>query len=825
MKKIDMANRPLILILLSYTGGVFAAYSFHSPHRFLLILLFSSFVLSLLVTLLLKTQSRFICLLLAFFLTGALMEQGSRSSSPLMPWVAQRTRTTIEGTVMEPVRIVKDVAKLKFRVSKLFIGRKCISANDEVLVSVYRHVPDIKPGQKLRFPARLRAFKNFNNPGRYDYESAMKLKGLVCAASVADGRRIVPMGIGDMPFPRSFIESIQRPVREFFTAQLSAPHDALFRALVLGERQGIDPNLREPFHRTGLGHVLAVSGLHIGLVAWVSFFLIKWLLSRSYQLTLKVNIQKVTALLTCFPVIGYTFLAGCQVSSQRAMIMVLTFLSSVILGREKDIWSTVALAALLILAIDPHALFSISFQLSFSAVIGIVWLTTPVLDKIRPHMEAMKAKNKILTALLSYFIGLILVCLCATLFLLPLSSFYFHQLSLVSIPANFTVMPILGLWVLPLGLLSAAALPVSPELAGVFLKLGTWGLSGLMDVIRFWAAFPFASLWVVTPTLLEMLMFYLLLFFLFFLKKWPWMRLGVCCLAVLFFVDICHWVYRVRFHEDLKITFLDVGQANSALVEFPRGKKMLIDGGGFPGDHFDVGKMIVAPYLWHAKIRRIDYLVLSHPQADHMNGLRFIARNFSPKEFWYNGMQVDKAAFKELMGIVKSREIRPVLPSDLAAGREIHGVKVEILHPAPGLPSPTRFDNAKRLNNNSLVLKISYGAKSVLFPGDLEREGEALLVSKFGRKLKSNILLSPHHGSRSSSSEDFLRMVRPDLCVISSGEGNFFGFPHRDTLKRLRAIACSVIRIDQSGAVQLSIHPRELKIRTFIPSPSVESAM
>ena len=825
VKKISMAHRPLIPILLFYTGGIFVAYHLHPLHHVLPILLFLTIVLSLAATLLLRTHFRFLCLLFAFFLTGALIEPGSRPSSQLMPLVAQRTRATIEGTVLEPLQIFKDVAKFKVRASKLFIGDTCVPANDTLLVSVYQHIPHIEPGQKLRFPARLRAFKNFNNPGRYDYESAMELKGLTCAASVADGRHIVPMGIGHLPFPRNFIEKIQRPVREFFRTRLGAPHDALFRALILGERQGIDPHLREPFDQTGLGHMLAVSGLHIGLVAWVSFFFFKWLLSRSYELTLKINIQKLTALLTCLPVIGYAFLAGCQVSSQRAMIMVLTFLCSVILGREKEIWSTVALAALIILAIDPHALFSISFQLSFSAVIGILWLTTPVLNRIRPQVETLKSKSQILAVVSDYSIGLIVVCLCATVFLLPLTSFYFHRVSLVSIPANFTVMPILGLWVLPLGLLSAVTLPLSHEVAGFFLKLGTWGLSGLMDMIRFWAAFPFAGFWVVTPSLLEMIIFYLLLLFVFFLRKWPWGRIGACCLVILLAVDLCYWVYRVRFHDDLKITFLDVGQANSALVEFPKGKKMLIDGGGFPGDRFDVGKMVVAPYLWQAKIPRIDYLVLSHPQADHMNGLRFIAKTFRPKEFWYNGMQVDKAAFRELMGIIELKRIKTLLPADLADGREINGVKVEILHPEPGGPSSNRFDKATRLNNNSLVLKISYGGKSVLFPGDLERQGEALLVSRSGQNLKSDILLSPHHGSRSSSSEKFLRMVRPRVCVISSGEGNFFGFPHQDTLKRLDAIDCRVIRIDQTGAVQLRIHPREFEIRTFIPSPSIESEM
>jgi competence protein ComEC len=226
--------------------------------------------------------------------------------------------------------------------------------------------------------------------------------------------------------------------------------------------------------------------------------------------------------------------------------------------------------------------------------------------------------------------------------------------------------------------------------------------------------------------------------------------------------------------------------------------------------------MVVAPYLWHSKIQRIDYLVLSHPQADHMNGLRFIAGNFHPKEFWYNGDEVDRASFKELMAIVESKKIKRLLPNDLVDGREITGVNVEILHPIPGSYPTDHYDRGTKLNNNSLVLKITYNAKAFLFPGDLERQGEDVLISNAGPALQSHILLSPHHGSKSSSSEEFLRMVRPSICVISSGGDNFFGFPHQQTLKRLRNIGCRIIRIDQAGAVQCTVGPHEFEISTFL---------
>ena len=248
----------------------------------------------------------------------------------------------------------------------------------------------------------------------------------------------------------------------------------------------------------------------------------------------------------------------------------------------------------------------------------------------------------------------------------------------------------------------------------------------------------------------------------------------------------------------------------------PGGKKMIIDGGGFSRGSFDVGKMVVAPYLWFKKISQIDYMVLSHPQADHMNGLRFIANTFHPKEFWYSGDEVETATFRELQAIIENGNIKTLLPSDLRDGIEINGARVSILHPDPD-SRPLRLEkDGKWLNNNSLVLKISYRGKTFLFTGDLEKPGEEILVSNAGEMLKSDILLSPHHGSKTSSSRKFLQMVQPDICIISSRERNSNKFPHQTVLDRLRDVGCRVIRISRSGAVEVIVGKDRFKVRTFL---------
>jgi competence protein ComEC len=831
-KASSLFSRPLVPLAVSFSAGILTGHGLPLQSHLLTAGIFFSVAALLIALLVSPPRMRGYLLVFVFFLGGILLIQGAPSPSRLIPLADQGKRGVIEGTVCDPVKVVDNrIGRFTLCAERLDLPEATVPLEETIGVTVYRNLPTLKPGDRIRFFGRLRPFRNFNNPGGYDYRRAMALKGLTCAATVSDGLRIQHLGTGRLPFFRGLVEGMQRPIREFLHHRLTPQNDALFRALILGERQGITPDLRDPFNRTGLGHLLAVSGLHIGLVAGVTFFFFKWILSRSYRLALQTDVRKLAALLTCIPVIGYALVAGFQVSSQRAMIMALAFLTSLMAGREKEVWSTLSLAALIILIPDPQAIFSISFQLSFMAVIGILWLTPPIMNRFHWPGDTIRAETPKRKKLLDYFLGLAVVSGAAALFLLPLTSFYFHRIPLVSIPANMTTVPILGMWLIPMGLLASALLPFSPETAGLFLQIGAWGLDIWMALIRFWAGIPWSSVWTVTPNLFEIVLFYLFMISIFFFKRFKWAQMGLALAVVLALTDVTYWVSTVRFNRDLQVTFLDVGKGNAALISFPGGRKMLIDGGGFAGSSFDVGEMVVAPYLWHSKILKIHYLVLSHPQADHMNGLRFIADTFHPEEFWHNGDQVETPSYQELMKIVEARKIRQRLPHDLGEPTEVNGVRIQVLHPDPESPRPGPADPGKRLNNNSLVLRISFRNTSFLFPGDIEKAGEESVIARVGQPIQSDILLAPHHGSNTSSSKAFLEMVKPQLCIVSSGERTARHFPHPMVLKRLREIGCRVVRIPLSGAVTVTVGRDRVTITTFLeggdPSknPFSESAL
>jgi len=266
------------------------------------------------------------------------------------------------------------------------------------------------------------------------------------------------------------------------------------------------------------------------------------------------------------------------------------------------------------------------------------------------------------------------------------------------------------------------------------------------------------------------------------------------------------YYYRLNYNPNLKVTFISVGQGDSALIEFPFGKRMLIDGGGFYNEDFDVGERVIAPFLWKNKIDRIDYIVLSHPQADHMKGLKFIAERFSVKEFRWNGDIGADKSYAELMRSIDKNSIKRFISDSSAPPLNINGAIVEFLSP----PHESHLD----INNNSLVVKVKYKDVSFLFTGDIEDAGEAVLLKRRD-EIKSAVLKVPHHGSRTSSQMDFLKAVNPEFAVISVGHSNPFGFPHPEILKRYEGLKIPVLRTDINGAVTMKTDGTDIKVFTY----------
>jgi competence protein ComEC len=586
------------------------------------------------MTFILPSKVRTVWLMAIFLLIGVNSQVNKHALPGLPQTVSEGERVVVEGTVYNLPKVRVNVASLYLHAEKIFLAREVRSVQINILVKIYRYRGTLNVGERIRFPAKLKEFKNFNNPGGFDYRSYMQTRGVSFMAIVSDGRYVVPMGEGDLGIVGKVLEKIRRPLRNLLSERLSYGTSPIYAALILGERQGLTPELRKPFDRSGVGHIMAVSGLHLGLVAWLFYMMSRWVLSFSYRLTLMTDIRKVAAILTTVPVVTYGVITGLQVSTQRAMIMVLVFLWSVIMGKEKDVWSSLCLAALIILALMGNSLFTVSFQLSFTAVAGILWLAPIILSRIQSVKLGTElfARNHVLRTMVTYSVGLIAVTTAATVVTIPLIAFHFHRFPLVGLAANITVVPIIGLWVIPLGLVSCIALAFSPTLAGFFLSLGESGLNLAVSLVKFWSDIPWASLWVIRPNWLEILLLYGLLFLGLNFFRARVYRLLLLVVVILLCTDTGYWIYHTRFNSNLRVTILDAGRADVTFIQFPGHERMLIARNAFGHRGFNLGQRVIAPYLWQEKIRRINYLFLRNPYRQQTDRVQFMINTFHPKE-------------------------------------------------------------------------------------------------------------------------------------------------------------------------------------------------
>jgi competence protein ComEC len=258
-----------------------------------------------------------------------------------------------------------------------------------------------------------------------------------------------------------------------------------------------------------------------------------------------------------------------------------------------------------------------------------------------------------------------------------------------------------------------------------------------------------------------------------------------------------------------------VGQGTSTLVRFPGGKNMLIDGGGFPNSSFDMGKLVVAPFLYSERISKIDIVVLSHPHPDHFQGLLYITDNFDVGEIWTTGLRVDDEIYRQWENIISQRKIKVKHLSVQSPSTVINGVQVNILWPLKPLEIDASEQYYDTVNDESMVIKINYGLVNFLVPGDISSVVERELL-KSGQNLHSDVLFVPHHGSARSSSSDFIRKVACRYAVNSAGKNNSFHHPHPATLARLTAAKVNILRTDQDGAITIVTDGKKMSVDTYV---------
>jgi competence protein ComEC len=777
----------------------------------------------------------------AFFLLGCLEMNLYLNIQPGPDHILHHLRKEkqiIDGVICEHPQVSPYKNELIVAVSRILKDDSVIAVQGRVMLSVKDNYP-FKYGDAIRCKVRLKKPHNFQNPGGFDYETYLRYRRILVQGFVSEGSDIIVLREDQgNPF-RTAIERYRRHLKEIIRANAPSPQGEIIQAMILGDQKEIPDEVREQFNRTGTSHIIAISGFNIGIISAFSFFLLRLLLRSSEYLLLRFNIIKIATLLTFFPITFFVFIAGMGASVVRAAIMVFVFMISILLGKQRDLYNALALSALVILLMDPTSLFDISFQLSFTAVAAILFIT-PRLSALLPQIPSEGLSDiAILSHKAAHTIFLFIAAsFGAILGTLPLIVLYFNRFSNIALPANLVIAPLLGMVALPVSMAIILTDLFSKALTVFFVGVSSLLVDISLMLVRFFDSLPFATFRITTPTPIEIMAYYIMIALAVTLldratalttaearrKTGPadiYLWIGLSAISLFFLVDGFYLHLRDQDRIHLKITAIDVGQGSATLVQFPGGRKMLIDGGGFPNSTFDVGRYVLAAFLWHERIDHIDTVVLSHPHPDHLNGLIFILENFKVREVWTNGEATGDPSYIALRDIIRKRRLICRSISEQEGTIHLNPVRITVMNPERPLTGTVRFSaRSNAVNDNSLVLKLSYGDVRFLIPGDTTGLVESRLMAK-GTDLSTDVLIVAHHGGFTSSTESFLKALTPMVAVISCGADNIYGDPHPDVLKRLNRLKTEIFRTDRDGAITLSTDGRNLVVHPYSGVPEL----
>ena len=702
----------------------------------------------------------------------------------------------IEGRLIADATISESGANLRVRLHTIRMGSCPQPVDGGVSIAVNGGLiaaaaGEWRAGRIVRMPAVLRRPARYLNHGVPDQERMLARRGIALVGSVKSAALVEVVARG-----RWFDEwasSMRAAVRRSLTRHVSVrdpQSGAVAIAILIGDRGSLDPDVEQRLQEAGTYHVIAISGGNVAILAglvlallWAAGIRGGWAAGAAAAVLL-----------------AYAHIAGGGASVMRATVMAAIYLSLRIIDQRTAPKHAMAITVAIVLLASPLAIDDVGLWLTFGATAAIMAGATRVAMPASPWLKAP--------------IALLLASVCAEVVLMPIVAFVFQRVTVAGVVVNLAAVPSMAIVQVAAMLTTAAD---SVGLAGVAGHAG-WvthlGVRGLIDSAIVVDAAPWLTWRVPSPPLWVLVVYYVLLIVTVVGAHFsaPTRRtLAIATAGVFLWIAIAPATLARRFGDGhLHVTMIDVGQGDSILVTLPNGRTLLVDTGGasIRGD-FDIGDRVIGPALRQRGIARLDYLAITHGDPDHIGGAESLARDFAPLEIW-DGVFVNNHE--------PTMRLRAVAAAGRSAWRSLQrgdridlgGVELRVHHP----PLPD-WERQQVRNNDSLVIELRYGQVSILLTGDIGREVEQALLPTLDL-LPIVVLKSPHHGSGTSSTDEFIKALRPRVVLISNGRANPYGHPVPSVLARYAAVGARVLRTDLVGQIDLVTDGESIETRTFV---------
>ena len=567
--------------------------------------------------------------------------------------------------------------------------------------------------------------------------------------------------------------------------------------VLLGDTSEIDEETREDFSQSSISHVLAVSGLHVSYIIYLS--------EKSTQGIFGQRKSRIIEILILFI---YMAITGFSISVIRSVIMATLMCTAFLVYRKSDTLNNISISAIVILFMNPYNLFSTSFQFTYAGTIGVVFFRPIVEDfimNIKIKSPCLKEKYTNFCLKHNSFVEEIAVAISAQFMTMPIIITKYNFISLSFIVTNILVGIIIGPLVIG-GIIQILVTFLSLKIGTEIAKVVQIPITALSLISKIGTKFPITNFNVITPDTWQIIIYYFIIYIIYYRHK-----IKRKIIIRVFIIILISSIIIKKIPGDLKIYFVDVGQGDCCLIETPKHQKILIDGGG--QKNFDIGKNTLLPYLFNRKILEIDYCIISHFDQDHCGGILYILEQIKVKNVIIGKQYEDSTNYNKFKEIVKKQNLNVKI---VEAGMRINIEKnlyFDVLW-----PDSQKMISDNAINNNSLVCKLNYNKFSMLFTGDIEEIAEKEIVSKYENNtsiLKSTILKTAHHGSKTSSIEKILDVVKPQYAFIGVGENNTFGHPSNITIENLEKRKIKIYRTDKMGEICIKITKKAIiKINT-----------